>query len=166
MMSTLTSAMYFSSLRSQKLGVILCVGRRDLSPNLIGSARKSLVQLPCRSAEVNFFSVFLCEIWREILVKCSVLRFPGIGYARENFTEISRQKRCEKRKISRKLHSAGAQCSKVPSAETTERDHHVMWGTFIFPNPPHHLMIFSGSKGLRSEVLPSITSRDGFTWTI
>ena len=70
-------------------------------------------QLPCRSAEVNFFSVFLCqscrEIWREILVKFSVLRFPGFGCATENFTKISRQKRCEKRKISRKFHSAGAQ---------------------------------------------------------
>ena len=53
-------------------------------------------QLPCRSAEVKFFSVFLCqrcrEIWREILVKFSVLRFPGFGCAAENFTNISRQK--------------------------------------------------------------------------
>ena len=69
-------------------------------------------QLPCRSAEVNFSSVFLCqrcrEIWREILVKFSVLRFPGFGCATENFSKISRQKRCEKRKISRKFHSAGA----------------------------------------------------------
>ena len=68
-------------------------------------------QLPCRSAEVKFFSVFLCqrcrEIWREILVKFSVLCFPGFGCARENSTKISRQRRCEKRKISRKLHSAG-----------------------------------------------------------
>ena len=63
-------------------------------------------QLPCRSAEVKFFSVFLCqrcrEIWHEILVKFSVLRFPGFGSARENFTKISR-------KISRKFHSARAQ---------------------------------------------------------
>ena len=48
----------------------------------------------------KFFSVFLCqrcrEIWREILVKFSVLRFPGFGCARENFTKISRQKWCEK----------------------------------------------------------------------
>ena len=70
-------------------------------------------QLPCRSAEVKFFSVFLCqrcrEIWGEILVKFSVLRFPGFGRATENFTKISRQKRCEKRKISHKIHSAGAQ---------------------------------------------------------
>ena len=70
-------------------------------------------QLPCRSAEVKFSSVFLCqrcrEIWREILVKFSVLRFPGFGCTAENFTKISRQKRCEKRKISRKFHSAGAQ---------------------------------------------------------
>ena len=69
--------------------------------------------LPCRGAEVNFFSVFLCqrcrEIRREILVKFSVLRFPGFGCATENFTKISRQKRSEKRKISRKFHSAGAQ---------------------------------------------------------
>ena len=46
-------------------------------------------QLPCRSAEVKIFSVFLCqrcrEIWREILVKFSALRFPGFGCA----TEIS-----------------------------------------------------------------------------
>ena len=60
-------------------------------------------QLPCRSAEVKFFSVFLCqrcrEIWREILVKFSALRFPGFGCATENFTKISRQKRCEKRKM-------------------------------------------------------------------
>ena len=45
----------------------------------------------------EIFSVFLCqrcrEIWREILVKFSVLRFPGFGRARENFTKISRQKR-------------------------------------------------------------------------
>ena len=57
-------------------------------------------QLPCKSAEVKFFSVFLCqrcrEIWREILVKFSVLRFPGFGRGTENFTKISRQKRCEK----------------------------------------------------------------------
>ena len=70
-------------------------------------------QLPCRSAEVKFFSFFLCqrcrEIWHEILVKFSVLRFPGFGCATENFTKISCQKRCEKRKISRKFHSAGAQ---------------------------------------------------------
>ena len=70
-------------------------------------------QLPCRSAEVKIFSVFLCqrcrEIWREILVKFSALRFPGFGCATENFTKISRQKRCGERKISRKFHSAGAQ---------------------------------------------------------
>ena len=42
-------------------------------------------------------------------VKFSVLRFPGNGCATENFTKISRPKRCEKRKISRKFHSAGAQ---------------------------------------------------------
>ena len=69
-------------------------------------------QLPCRSAEAKFFSVFLCqrcrEIWREILVKFSVLCVSGFGCATENFTKISRQKRCEKRKISRKFHSAGA----------------------------------------------------------
>ena len=75
------------------------------------SAPKFSEQLPCRSAEVKFFSVFLCqrcrEIRREILVKFSVLRFPGFGCATENFTKISRQKRCEKRRISRKFHSAG-----------------------------------------------------------
>ena len=74
---------------------------------------ESSEQPPCRSAEVRFFSVFLCqrcrEIRREILVKFSALRFPGFGCATENFTKISRQKRCEKRKISRKFHSAGAQ---------------------------------------------------------
>ena len=65
------------------------------------------------SAEVNFFSVFLrqrCrEIWREILVNFSVLRFPGFGSARESFAKISRQKRSEKGEISNKFHSAGAQ---------------------------------------------------------
>ena len=74
------------------------------------NAREFSEQLPCRSAEVKFFSVFLCqscrEIWREILVKFSVLRFPRFGCATENFTKISRQKRCEKWKISRKFHSA------------------------------------------------------------
>ena len=82
------------------------------SPKNLPDAETS-EQLPCRSAEVKFFSVFLCqrcrEIWREISVKFSVLRFPGFGFATENFTKISRQKRCEKRKISRKFHSAGAQ---------------------------------------------------------
>ena len=62
--------------------------------------RYSSEQLPCRSAEVKFFSVFLCqrcrEIWREILVKFSALHFPRFGCAAENFTKISRQKRCEK----------------------------------------------------------------------
>ena len=78
----------------------------------IGTGHRS-GQLPCRSAEVKFFSVFLCqrcrEIWREILVKFSVLRFPGFGCATENFTKSSRQKRCAKRKISCKFHSAKAQ---------------------------------------------------------
>ena len=49
---------------------------------------------------MKFFSVFLCqrcrEIWREILVKFSVLRFPGFGCTTENFTKSSRQKRCFK----------------------------------------------------------------------
>ena len=40
-------------------------------------------QLPCRSAEVNFFAVFLCqrcrEIWREILVNFSCYVFQGLG---------------------------------------------------------------------------------------
>ena len=61
---------------------------------------------------MKFFSVFLCqrcrEILREILVKFSVLRFPEFGCATKNFTKISRRKRREKRKISRKFHSAGA----------------------------------------------------------
>ena len=56
--------------------------------------RKISGQLPCRSAEVKIFSVFLCqrcrEIRREILVKFSVLRFPGFG--------------CANRKISPKFH--------------------------------------------------------------
>ena len=58
-----------------------------------------------------FFSAKLrCrEIWREILVKFSALRFPRFGCATENFTKSSRQKRCGKRKISRKFHSAEAQ---------------------------------------------------------
>ena len=55
--------------------------------------KKSIEQLPCRSAEVKFFSVFRCqrcrEIRREILVKFSVLPFPGFGCATENFTKIS-----------------------------------------------------------------------------
>ena len=75
-------------------------------------ASQSPEQLPCRSADVKIFYVFLCqrcrEVWREILVKFSVLRFPGFGCATEKFTKISCQKRCEKRKISRKFHSAGA----------------------------------------------------------
>ena len=83
------------------------------APREVGEMSPWSEQLPCRSAEVKFFSVFLCqrrrEIWREILVKFSVLRFPGFGCATENFTKISRQKRGEKRKISRKFHSAGAQ---------------------------------------------------------
>ena len=62
------------------------------------SQKKSLErfseQLPCRSVEVKFFSVFLCqkcrEIWREFLVKFFALRFPGLGCAAENFTKISR----------------------------------------------------------------------------
>ena len=41
---------------------------------------------------VKFFSVFLCqkchEIWHEILVKFSVLHFPGFGCPRENFTKF------------------------------------------------------------------------------
>ena len=86
-------------------------------------------QLPCRSAEVKFFSVFLCqrcrEFWREILVKFSALRFPGFGCATENFTKISRQKRCEKRKISRKCHSAGAQRWNFESQIATRRT--VFW---------------------------------------
>ena len=49
-------------------------------------------QLPCRSAEVKNFSVFLCqrcrEIWREILVKFSLLDFPGFGCPRESFAKI------------------------------------------------------------------------------
>ena len=61
-------------------------------------------QLPCRSAEVKFLSVFLCqrcrEIWREILVKFTALRFPGFRCATENFTKISRQKRRERTQIS------------------------------------------------------------------
>ena len=90
----------------------------DNRPSVPKLLRNSFVfnfseQLPCRSVEVKFFSVFLCqrcrEIWREILVKFSALRFPGFGCATENFTKISRRKRCEKRKISRKFHSAAAQ---------------------------------------------------------
>ena len=51
-------------------------------------------QLPCRSAEVKFFSVFLCqrcrEIWREILVKFSGATFSRVwvcdGKFHQNFT--------------------------------------------------------------------------------
>ena len=44
---------------------------------------KSQSICPAEVRKYNFFSVFLCqgcrEIWREILVKFSVLRFPGFG---------------------------------------------------------------------------------------
>ena len=67
---------------------------------------------PAEVRKWQFFSVFLCqrcrEIWREILVQVSMLHFPGFGCPRENFTQTSRQKRCEKRMISRNFHSAGA----------------------------------------------------------
>ena len=60
-------------------------------------------QVPCRSAEVKFFSVFLCqrcrEIWCKILVKFSALRFPGFGCATWNFTKFSPQKRWKTRKF-------------------------------------------------------------------
>ena len=57
-------------------------------------------QLPCRSAEVKIFSVFLCqrcrEVWGEILVKFSVLRFPGFGVCdgkfHQNFTSKTARK--------------------------------------------------------------------------
>ena len=69
--------------------------------NLRIDSRKLSEQLPCRSAEVKIFSVFLCqrcrEIWCEILVKFTALRFPGFRCATENFTKISRQKRWEKK---------------------------------------------------------------------
>ena len=69
---------------------------------------------------MKIVSVFLCqrcrELWREILVKFSVLRFPRLGCATENFTKVSRQKRCEKRKISRKFHSAGGAVLKIYSS--------------------------------------------------
>ena len=88
------------------------VSSSKISAQILGAFFSKLGWFPrCRSAGVNFFSVFLCQscrdIWRGILVKISVLRFPGFGGVRENFTKISRQKRCEKRKISRKFHSAG-----------------------------------------------------------
>ena len=61
-------------------------------PPFLGDAPE---QLPCRSAEVKYFSVFLCqrcrEIWREILVKFSEQRFPGFGCATENFTSKLRE---------------------------------------------------------------------------
>ena len=100
---------------------------------------KASEQLPCRSAEVKFFSVFLCqncrEIWREILVKFSVLRFPGFGCATENFTKISRRKRCEKRKISCKFYPAGAQ----------------RWKRVVFPNDPPVLKLPRRVKSVRRQ---------------
>ena len=71
-------------------------------------------QLPCRSAEVKFFSVFLCqrcrEIWREILVNFFRATFSRVwvcdGKFHQNFTSKTVWK---KQKISRKFHSAGAQ---------------------------------------------------------
>ena len=45
-------------------------------------------QLPCRSAEVKIFSVFLCQRCRVKLgVRFFALCFPGFGCARENFTK-------------------------------------------------------------------------------
>ena len=80
-------------------------------------------QLPCRSAEVKFFSVFLCqrcrEIWREIMVKFSVLRFPGFGGATENFTKISRRKRCENGKFHANFTLLGRSTDK-PYCQTIE----------------------------------------------
>ena len=71
---------------------------------------------------VKLFSVFLCqrcrEIWREILARFFMLHFPGFGRPRADFTKISRQKRCEKRKISRKFHSAGARHWSLPGGLT------------------------------------------------
>ena len=65
----------------------------------------------------NFFSIFLCPIWREILSKFSAcLVFEDLGVRNGKFLEISRQKQCEKRrKISRKVHSAVA-CYDVSQA--------------------------------------------------
>ena len=66
-------------------------------------------------AEVRseIFSIFLCqkcrEICREILVTfstCYVLQ--GLGVRPLKYHRTSCQKRCEKRKCSRKFHSAGA----------------------------------------------------------
>ena len=101
-----------SSRRVRQRDLIASMTFQERTPRK-GTAKILSEQLPCRSAEVKNFSVFLCqrcrEIWREILVKFSALRFPGFGCATENFTKISRQKRCEKREISPKFHSAGVQ---------------------------------------------------------
>ena len=72
---------------------------------------------------MKFFSVFLCqrcrEIWREILVKFSVLRFPGFGCARENFTKISRQKRCGNGKFHANFTLLGRSADNMPFAKGT-----------------------------------------------
>ena len=103
---------------------------------------------------MKFFSVFLCqkcrEIWREIWVKFSVLRFPGFRCAAENFTKISCQKRCEKRKISRKFHSAGAQRWDNPGPQKKEREY--IRQNRPFMKPPFYLPV---NKRVSQEKLAS-----------
>ena len=65
---------------------------------------------PAETRKWNFSPFFSAKDVVKFGVKFSALRFPGFGFLTENFTKISRQKRCEKQKISRKFHSAGAQC--------------------------------------------------------
>ena len=98
-------------------------------------------QPPCRSAEVKFFSVFLCqrcrEIWREILVKFSVLRFPGFGCATENFTKISRQKRCEKRKFHANFTLLGRSADPPPLQNRYRWNGHIFLSIKLFLLPKH-----------------------------
>ena len=103
---------------------------------------KTSEQLPCRSAEVKFFSVFLCqrcrEIWREILVKFSALRFPRFGCAAENFTKISRQKRCEKRKFHENFTLLGRSADKTALYKTAHLCFLAIPGA-LGPGPPKSL---------------------------
>ena len=65
--------------------LVLCILFTVFRSSYPAEARKEIFCQRCR------------EIWREILVRFSVLRFPGFGCARENVTKISCQKRCEKK---------------------------------------------------------------------
>ena len=70
---------------------------------------------PAEARKWKFSPFFSAKGGVKLGVIFSVLRFPGFGCATENLTKISRQKRCGKRNISRKFHSAGAQRSDYSS---------------------------------------------------